>query len=148
MPIAVHAGFADFGLFAMSGQIAPKDFAAIQECYLSDGGAAVQRDALYFVRPGTDYSAIGLEAMSAIRNGMISAFRAVPRHIVVRTAFVCLEPRALPAVEAWRDMTQDGDGMASEVGVFETLAAAAEWLALTPAECAEVEARLAGSAAA
>lgn len=148
MPVTAYKGFPDLNLFVFSGRIGLSEFADIKAAYLSEDGAPVQRDALYFIRPGTDISALSPEMLAAVWDELVKAFKPITRHMVVRTAFVCEEPNARPAVDAWGAMAEADGAMATEVGAFDTLQEAAIWLALSAAECAEIEQRIAATAAA
>ncbi len=137
MPFAFSTRLAPLSLLKLEGRISPADLSDLKAYYLANAGTAVQHDALYLVPAGADFSAIAPGMLHAFRAELIEAFLPVTRHVVARTAFVCGEPKARPALEAWRDLARPDDGMASEVGVFDTLDQAAAWLALSPAEGAK-----------
>lgn len=90
----------------------------------------VTQTALHIVEPSADFSAIDMNALTALREHYVTLLAAQPAASGRQSAWVCLSDRARPHIFFWLSGRNVDDGLHTEARLKASVADAVEWLGL------------------
>lgn len=94
----------------------------------------VTYDSLSLVLPGTDFRTVNLAELDALFGHYRGIYQPINMLIMRRSAWLCQSPVAERHVHYWTGGRDAKEAMSSDMRVFVTVEAAAEWLLLRPHE--------------
>jgi hypothetical protein len=131
-------GAIELNLVEYRASVTPAELSRLAQ-FQADHLASCKSDALNLITADADFSAVDHAALDALLAFYRDVYQNIDFQLLRRAAWVCASPSALAHLDYWlRDRTHR-DGFSTDVRMFDTIAAASEWLLLTAAEAAMVQ---------
>lgn len=135
-----HSETLELNIIDYMGAISPHQLKAVA-AYGAHHPPFLQVDCLNVVQPDADFSSVDLCVLDALFERYRRLYASLEFQIYRRSAWLCFNPAAERHVEYWTSTRDLRQVISSTVRRFDTLAEAADWLVLGPAELQLLERR-------
>lgn len=135
-----HSDRLNLNFVECTGPVTTAQLVALAAC-AAQNPILLSSDSLNFVGPDADLSGVDMAAMNELFAHYQKAYAPLHFQVYRRTAWVCHSPSAMPHVAVFAREHDALKAFSTNVRRLETIAAACEWLLLSPAEIADVEQR-------